>query len=65
MEPDDSIQPMEQGRMPKAMRRDDLEEGELEEGELEEGELEEETIDVSDYLSMTQNESRTSARDSR
>ncbi|KYO33302.1 putative ATP-dependent RNA helicase DHX30 isoform B [Alligator mississippiensis] len=64
MEPDDSIQPMEQGRMPKAMRRDDLEEGELEEGELEEGELEEETIDVSDYLSMTQNESRTSARDS-
>ncbi|PKU32541.1 atp-dependent rna helicase dhx30 isoform x1 [Limosa lapponica baueri] len=45
MEPDDSIQPMEQGRMPKAMRREELEEGELEEGELEEGELEEEAID--------------------
>lgn len=56
---------MEQGRMPKAMRREELEEGELEEGELEEGELEEDTIDVTDYLSMAQNEARTPARDMR
>uniref|UniRef100_A0A452H8W2 ATP-dependent RNA helicase DHX30 n=1 Tax=Gopherus agassizii TaxID=38772 RepID=A0A452H8W2_9SAUR len=40
-------------------------EGELEEGELEEGELEEDTIDVTDYLSMAQNEARTPARDMR
>ncbi|XP_065442760.1 ATP-dependent RNA helicase DHX30 isoform X2 [Chrysemys picta bellii] len=65
VEPDDSIQSMEQGRMPKAMRREELEEGELEEGELEEGELEEDTIDVTDYLSMAQNEARTPARDMR
>uniref|UniRef100_A0A8C4VLS3 DExH-box helicase 30 n=1 Tax=Gopherus evgoodei TaxID=1825980 RepID=A0A8C4VLS3_9SAUR len=65
VEPDDSIQSMEQGRMPKAIRREELEEGELEEGELEEGELEEDTIDVTDYLSMAQNEARTPARDMR
>lgn len=65
MEPDDSIQPMEQGRMPKAMRREELEEGELEEGELEEGELEEEAIDVSDYLPMAHQDARTSGRDAR
>ncbi|KGL79986.1 Putative ATP-dependent RNA helicase DHX30, partial [Tinamus guttatus] len=63
MEPDDSIQPMEQGRMPKAMRREELEEGELEEGELEEGELEEEAIDVSDYLPMAHQDARTPGRD--
>ncbi|KAM6087186.1 ATP-dependent RNA helicase DHX30 isoform 1-T1 [Chlamydotis macqueenii] len=63
MEPDDSIQPMEQGRMPKAMRREELEEGELEEGELEEGELEEEAIDVSDYLPMAHPDARTPGRD--
>ncbi|KAM7174406.1 ATP-dependent RNA helicase DHX30 isoform 3-T5 [Macrochelys suwanniensis] len=65
VEPDDSIQSMEQGRMAKAMRREELEEGELEEGELEEGELEEDTIDVTDYLSMAHNEARTPARDMR
>lgn len=65
MEPDDSIQPMEQGRMPKAMRREELEEGELEEGELEEGELEEEAIDVSDYLPMAHQDARTPGRDAR
>ncbi|KFV65869.1 Putative ATP-dependent RNA helicase DHX30, partial [Dryobates pubescens] len=63
MEPDDAIQPMEQGRMPKAMRREELEEGELEEGELEEGELEEEAIDVSDYLPMAHQDARTPGRD--
>uniref|UniRef100_A0A8C8VQH7 ATP-dependent RNA helicase DHX30 n=1 Tax=Pelusios castaneus TaxID=367368 RepID=A0A8C8VQH7_9SAUR len=63
MEPDDSIQPMEQGRMPKTMRREELEEGELEEGELEEGELEDDAIDMTNYLSMTQNDARTPARD--
>lgn len=65
MEPDDAIQPMEQGRMPKAMRREELEEGELEEGELEEGELEEEAIDVSDYLPMAHQDARTPGRDAR
>lgn len=63
--PDDAIQPMEQGRMPKAMRREELEEGELEEGELEEGELEEEAIDVSNYLPMAQQDARTPGRDAR
>uniref|UniRef100_A0A452H8M0 ATP-dependent RNA helicase DHX30 n=1 Tax=Gopherus agassizii TaxID=38772 RepID=A0A452H8M0_9SAUR len=43
----------------------DLSTWELEEGELEEGELEEDTIDVTDYLSMAQNEARTPARDMR
>lgn len=51
--------------MPKAMRREELEEGELEEGELEEGELEEEAIDVSDYLPMAHQDARTSGRDAR
>ncbi|XP_044275429.1 ATP-dependent RNA helicase DHX30 isoform X1 [Varanus komodoensis] len=65
MEPDEAIQPLEHNRPPKPIRKEELEEGELEEGELEEGELEEDTIDVSDYLSMTHSEPRTPPRDTR
>ncbi|KAH0627691.1 hypothetical protein JD844_003797 [Phrynosoma platyrhinos] len=65
MEPDEPIQPLEHSRLPKPIRKEELEEGELEEGELEEGELEEDTIDVSDYLSMTHPGARTPPRDMR
>uniref|UniRef100_A0ABM5GMB6 ATP-dependent RNA helicase DHX30 n=2 Tax=Pogona vitticeps TaxID=103695 RepID=A0ABM5GMB6_9SAUR len=66
MEPDEPVQPLEQhNRLPKPIRKEELEEGELEEGELEEGELEEETIDVSNYLSLTHPEARTPPRDMR
>lgn len=65
MEPDEPIHPMEHNRLPKSIRKEELEEGELEEGELEEGELEEDTIDASDYFSMMHPEARTPPRDMR
>ncbi|XP_061443764.1 ATP-dependent RNA helicase DHX30 isoform X4 [Rhineura floridana] len=65
MEPSEPIQPLEHNRLPKPIRKEELEEGELEEGELEEGELEEDAIDVSDYLSMTHPGAHTPPRDMR
>nr|XP_028606947.1 ATP-dependent RNA helicase DHX30 [Podarcis muralis] len=65
MEPSEPIQSLEHNRLPKPIRKEELEEGELEEGELEEGELEEDTIDVSDYLSMAHPGARTPPRDMR